>query len=474
MPHLKDLLSQLPNFDALPLPVKPSRVEAEKVKIRRFLGETMPKEPSPYDLMETYRILSSMAHTAESFANLPTKHLKRAPWVVIEPPEGQRNLADNQTWLAAYLEGLALRLFSPAIVILAIVFLRYYPESKPYFHFLRQNISLLLSQLSTLRGRSMAQRAELYGFFLTDGSMKFGSLLADANDPSNLISEAGLDVDTSQRGFVQLSVEKMLERLTLDLQQGKLGLNKLENILSFLVAHNERIPQLRFPLLRAKTADALLLPFGSQSPDPGIEEAIREFLLEYFHDPRIQLGNWQQVSEEARSIFMRWLVHGTLKDFFRVVREGSHQNRDADRMWPYREAFWSAYLRKGVISDAWVILGDMIAHQSRQFLSKQINSYGNFARWSGVTSVHAALILRIGDLVITEWNYSGKYRVWLIDNQTAPKFYRKNYTKNELTFLPDFEKSHHGAENGTWQSTLASYIAEQTGVRIAYREYMPK
>ena len=82
--------------------------------------------------------------------------------------------------------------------------------------------------------------------------------------------------------------------------------------------------------------------------------------------------------------------------------------------------------------------------------------------------------MRIGDLVITEWNFSGKYRVWQADKDTAPKFYRPRYSKGDLIRNPDFEKTHHGAEKGSWQSGLASLIADWTGVRVTKREYMPR
>ena len=175
-------------------------------------------------------------------------------------------------------------------------------------------------------------------------------------------------------------------------------------------------------------------------------------------------------------MIMRWLVHTTLEDFFRVVRDGSRQDNDANRMWPYREAFWRAYLNKGVITDAWVVLGYAIAKNASAFLEGQRNSYGKLDSGQGIKPFHAVLILRIGDLVITEWNHMGKYRLWHADNEHAPKFYCSTgaYSRADLTTSPDFDGSHMGANNGRWQGQLAAWIQEWTGVPLSYREYMPR
>ena len=82
--------------------------------------------------------------------------------------------------------------------------------------------------------------------------------------------------------------------------------------------------------------------------------------------------------------------------------------------------------------------------------------------------------MRIGDLVISEWNYSGKYRAWSPDNEKVPKFYQKKYSRNQLITRPDFEGVHSGAESGTWQNRLSHQISEWTNIRVHARQYMPR
>lgn len=475
MPHLKDLIEELPDLSSIVTPVPPYRLEKAKTNIAMILGDTTPREPSSYDLMETYDVLLGTHHDVESFLKMPTKHLKRAPWVMFEPPkEGAPVLANSEDILLAYLGCLKRRLFGPAIIALAMVFLRYYPQHLRFFDLIRERIPKLLAELKTPKGRSLQERSKKYGFFWKNGPQKFSKELFESEDIENTLALAGFDAGFIDRGFVQASVKEVMLAVCRGLNKWELKEEKLNSLLEFFEQEVEDGRKLRFPSLRGELADALLLPYIEYYPESNIQKLINDFLLKYYSDPRINRGNWHAVNEEALNVFMQWLVHATLEDFFRVVRKGSHQDYDADRMWPYREAFWSAYLQKGVITDAWVILGKGIAHTSRRFLSEQANTYGKFERGSGVKSVHAALIMRIGELIITEWNHSGKYRIWHSNQQEAPAFYQSHYSREDLVHNPDYEKAHSGAENGNWQGHLASYIAEWTGIRVTYQEYMPK
>jgi hypothetical protein len=172
---------------------------------------------------------------------------------------------------------------------------------------------------------------------------------------------------------------------------------------------------------------------------------------------------------------MRWLVENTLEDFFRLVSESAGGNdRDADRQWPYRRAFWEAYLDGGHIVDAWVVLGEYVQRDAQRVFGNQGIGYGKLLRGYNVKHYHAVLILKIGDLVITEWSHMGKYRVWHDDNRNAPKFYLPEYTRNDLVTQPDFDGSHMGADYGKWQGNLANHVANWTGIAIHFNDYMPQ
>jgi hypothetical protein len=77
----------------------------------------------------------------------------------------------------------------------------------------------------------------------------------------------------------------------------------------------------------------------------------------------------------------------------------------------------------------------------------------------------------IGDLLITEWSHSGKYRVW--DNrEKGPLLYKNAYTRERLINYCDYDGSHFGSSNGAWQSNLSSLINNLTGLQVNEWEYM--
>ncbi len=376
--------------------------------------------------------------------------------------------------MPAFVAELKSRGASVAIVALATVFLRYYPIEKKYFEALRKAIVELLPHARGPKARGLVERSARYGLFELGGTEKFGEMLWSAPEPLQLIRQVGLEGVLAERGFVECSVANMLGRIKNKLSDKFDKTQRLVRWLAFFESEAQQ-NKLRHPGLRVKIAEALLLPFADQNPKTAIGESIREFLIKHFQDPRIRLNSWQGVDERALVVIRRWLVDSTLEDFFAVVRQGSEIDEDADRMWPYREAFWRAYLNKGAISEAWVVLGDAIVRRGRKFLEGQSGAYGKLQTGANTKPSHAVLILRIEELVISEWSHTGKWRLWHDDNPNAPKLYKSGsrYSRKELVTSADYEGAHHGAKWGGWQQQLADKITEWTGVKVMQKEYMP-
>ena len=198
------------------------------------------------------------------------------------------------------------------------------------------------------------------------------------------------------------------------LRSDKMELSVLERVFAFIT---EESGQFRFPEKSREIANHLLLPLANENPSPEIQDRIREFLLSHLGDPRITPDSWQGVAWSAREVMLRWLVGVALEDFFRLL--------DAialDRHWRYRKAFWSAYLERDRITDAWVILGSRVRDVAWASLSEGAEHYAGFRKRSGVQSNHSVLLLKVGPLTVSEWSHDGSCRVWLSDNQYAPPF----------------------------------------------------
>lgn len=162
-----------------------------------------------------------------------------------------------------------------------------------------------------------------------------------------------------------------------------------------------------------------------------------------------------------------WLVEKTMEDFFSLLSHVAKTQADADIHWKYRRRFWNAYLQKGYIDEAWVALGPNAYEQAPDF----VKGANHYARLRGVNSRHSVLIMKIGELVITEWSHSGSYRIWNF-SRNAPEFYKNTYVRSDIIENCDHSGSHHGNTTGKWQEKVALYIKQRTGIKVLPRDYM--
>jgi len=445
-------------------------VRAIETAREKLLG-VEPRQPDDHSLEETYRVLVE-AQKTDRFDELHGRHLRRAPWVIFETQErGEKPLVAWRGFLDRYLKQLDARAASSPILALAHGFLRCYPRGQRCFQQLQSTLPRLLAHAGTVRGRRFREQAQEFRLLERDGPAAFARRLMTAGESmESLMDQAGLTGHLALRGFIEHAYVELLQFLRDGLNERRLLETELARVLEF--SATGRV--LRFPSLRVQLVESLLLPYMDGAADHLLKPRIRDFVLNHYKDPRLHRGHWQAVSEAAQGVMFRWLVENTLEDFFRLLTySAERRDPDADRQWPYRRAFWSAYLHGGYILDAWVVLAEQVAKDARRHLSQLAGNYGRLERGTGVRSSHAVLVIRIGDLVITEWSHMGKYRVWKDTNGGAPKFYRTSYRRSELINKPDFEKPHASSETGAWQATLSDYIASQTGIVLTAKQYMP-
>ena len=226
----------------------------------------------------------------------------------------------------------------------------------------------------------------------------------------------------------------------------------------------------------------LLAPWLDGKPEPAnsVREAVQAFLLARLGDPWSSAKRWSLAGEDAQDLMKKWLTQVSLKIFFKLIREHA-----LDSHWHYREAFWTAYLEHGAISEAWLVLGSdtRAAATSIKDLNK---AYGFLQRADSSQSV---LLLRVGSLVLCEWSHSGALRAWPANNKSAPKLRQRNYEASDLRsvslpFPPDYPSGskgtdgqkglpHHGADRGYWQYSVARLIGEHTNIRLTAEDWMP-
>jgi len=115
-------------------------------------------------------------------------------------------------------------------------------------------------------------------------------------------------------------------------------------------------------------------------------------------DPRLRVGQWQNVPAEARDLIIQWLSEEDLRFFFDLLMQGRADPQQ-------RRRFWSKYVNRAIRSR--VVVG---AHDYERLRSKldEIRARGRtFARMRGAGVVDAkasAFIMDFGEVVVVEFS----------------------------------------------------------------------
>jgi hypothetical protein len=289
-------------------------------------------------------------------------------------------------------------------------------------------------------------------------------LTSDSNNPRGELEKVGLSGQLLVSGLsahVFLSALKTIAK--------RLGTEpKLEEVDRAIAWIRNKNGGMHFTAHRAALADTLLLPWTQQEPNQGIRHKIQSFLIDNLGDPRIDGGLWIGTNDAGRDVLIRWLAQATLEQFLKVVDRVAEKHQ-----WDYRRAFWSAYIERGLVGNAWVAFGTAGAQVAKRIADDTSDSLmSRFATLGGASADQAVLLLRIGDLVVADWSHNGRLRIWRRGNFRAPQLSLKSYLATDLRTDSDFDAVHLPADG--WQNRTEAYIRRHTGIRLTEAEYMPR
>jgi hypothetical protein len=284
----------------------------------------------------------------------------------------------------------------------------------------------------------------------------------DVEQPRQELAKAGLETQLAAGGLgvaaFRLALEEIRRRLTQNPR-----LEEVERAIAWTQSSDGR----PYYLYEAKALiECLLLPWvQADPPTEHVKRRIQEFLLQHFSDPRTSGERWATVAPNARQVIMRWLAHGSLEMFMRVVDRVAQPQQ-----WEFRRAFWKAYIDRNVVADSWVCFGSDGARLARQIVREMDGEKTlEFGVLKGASRDQAVLLLRIGDLVVADWNQNGSMRIWRVGENDAPHLYQPTYSASDLRLPCAFDTRHQGP----WQIKAAGFIRQRTGIRLSEREYMP-
>lgn len=446
----------------------PSIVESnlvqEVTRLVKLNAEVSVDKPDDKSLLQIYMRLNE-AFTSRSNAQLSAYDINNSPWVIFQKFDEQKSLFKRWRFPGFYRS--VIQNTSSRRFILA--FYHSYLFSYPHDNWALEEFRKLLVSFFEQAPDKKIQRLYLEvtenNLLNKNAHIHIAQKLVDANAVESELSKIGLLGLLEGGQFTKAVFRQLFKNLKVNLAQ-KTPI-EVERFVSSLISFFEAEEEKRLKEIKIELADSVLPAVASLKLTSEAKEVLKTFFMTHFGDPRVTLDGWYGVSEDALIVFRGWLVEKTMDDFFSLLSHVAATDSSADKHWLYRKRFWNAYLKKGYIQEAWFALGKVAYNEAPKF----IKGKHNYASLTGGNANHSVLILRIGDLVITEWSHAGKYRVW-DGNPLAPKFYLNHYRRDDLVDNANHEASHHGNETGGWQERLESYIFERLNIKVYPRDYM--
>jgi len=433
-------------------------------KIRNHFGYDQITEPKRYSIEEVCIKLFAIKDEQLTFNSLSRKENRIAPWAIFSIYHKEQ-LFDHPEFLGKYLDYLIEHKSFLSLSNWFHVFLLYYPVSNASFEVLRKKLTQLIEIASGSKPDRLKAWIEEHSLLDVDATKKLGQFCLSVG-VKKAFEKYRLTNALAAGSFAVTGLNQMLTILSSTFVHNDESKQKfiLDSLFSHIVKDNELI----YPTLKTDLADGLLQSFSGRVAPTIIKKRLKDFFIKFYGDIRTEKVKWLGVSDEAQKVMQQWMVENTLNDFFALLTHVARYDSMADRHWEYRKRFWNAYLKKGVISEAWVALGPTAYYEAKHFLKGDKNVYASL---SGAQSRHSSLIMIIDGVLITEWSHSGRYRVWDSD-YSRPRLYKKTYRRGELVTGNDYEGNHSGSDTGSWQYTLSTLINDLTGIKVTHREYM--
>lgn len=331
----------------------------------------------------------------------------------------------------------------------------------------------------------------LFGMFdAREGPRRLGQALLSGNGPqSEVLGSSGMSEPLrAHGGFFRSAIVELLSALPSALQRPnaeeswRRAADVLETRSSDRDARGRPVERsvLRFGDLAAPIAEAALQPWVRGVVVPAAPaEAVKGFLLRNMDDPRLNAPAWTGVSPPAVAIMRSWLARDSLEAFLSLIGR-----TNADLQWRYREAFWRACFGRVENVEVWIVLGKTLARTAAR-ISGLNGSHGHMES----PADQAVLLIRIRNLVLSEWSNVGPVRAWTVNDRSCPPLYRSAYAASQLQGQsldfpnhPRFGNGgsfggkglyHHQPAKGLWQGCAAALLRNTVGVDLRPADYMP-
>lgn len=203
----------------------------------------------------------------------------------------------------------------------------------------------------------------------------------------------------------------------------------------------------------------------------------KEIVEANYQDPRLYEASWpiipdvlggNSAREKCIDTVKQWHIFQSITLFFKLIGEVV-EDGDHDHQFPQRRSFWIDYFNKGLVSEAWVILGTKGTAAANRYKKAGDADFEklSWANLTGAKNDQAVLLMKIGNITVVEWSHSGACRVWKKGDSRAPNFSRRRYDGSELRAEVDNHSKdrivHDSA--GRWRYKITQRINDYSGFR---------
>ena len=211
----------------------------------------------------------------------------------------------------------------------------------------------------------------------------------------------------------------------------------------------------KFELYRDNGLSNLLERYAETSERNIEPKDLSSFAQQIWGNPKLARNlKWGQISNDAKSMVIKWLVSRDIRDFFNLFQEDGQ----ADRR---RMDFWLKYVDR--IHDAYFSLGATAsASRDPDYLDVKKRNLGRISKLEASGSANNAFIMLIGDYVIVEFGQHGNacYAFRLdhlpFDLSSLRLQGNRSELKNDKYKLDSFPLHHRDTNDwGDWENRFA-------------------
>lgn len=236
--------------------------------------------------------------------------------------------------------------------------------------------------------------------------------------------------------------------------QMDIGLDAKQNLLKALTKDP------RYKGLVPKVVGPVIISVDEEGSDSA-KNWLMQLIFRYMGDPRGNDTAWLYVEEEAKEIFLHWLVKNDFAVFFHIIAS------TADDKWKYRQDFWSAYMDE--IRASRIIIGPKAKLMLNDRPKEEKSKLMAYDYLEGKSSDTSLLVFTIGQYTFIEVSYNGKLRIYSREKSPIQIFAQGHRTIPYSHLInsdteKEFVHTNPRGRGPSWQPKVRDWIYDYCGI----------